>query len=311
VQGTGGVPATVNEILAEVKHRYDYKDAEHAESTLRSMAQTAKESTTDFVIRATAVARKAIRRKRDERRMVRVIIDGCQQPTKAWLLLQNPPPRTFRDLETSTRNHDLAHGKDHGSGGIPVHAVQVVGASTTTAKSKKREKSKDHPVQRYIDQLPDAIQAAAVQAVPPPTPCPHCRQMHWARNCPVRPGKMATTATPTTSAATQSSSTAAASQPFNQRTRPPYNPEAVCTTCARVGHFAHECWVPLCSACHRHGHITQRCPMAATAATTTTAKAPAQLAQGPARVQQYSVNANATTVKPSPQDDETAASHFQ
>lgn len=345
VQGTGGMPATVDEILAEIKHRYDYKDSEHAESTLRSMAQRAGESAADFIIRTTQVARKAIRKPDDEKRMVRVVIDGCRQPIKGWLLLKEPPPRSFRDLELLARNYDLAFGSSTGPGGIPVHAATVPqpsgqGPATTsdaaaptsipkarTKKAAKRAAKRLSTVERFVSQLPDTVQVAVASAVTPPRPCPHCGANHWASTCPRRPRANS----PVTSATSQSQPTALTQPPAHQPTqqqptvqqpaqqpqqfrkeRPPFNPDVVCTKCLRLGHVAMDCWVVQCMHCHNHGHHVSKCPFlhAAPPPPAATFSLPTQVTQATARAQQAAyAPVNAATVA-SPQDDERAASAF-
>jgi hypothetical protein len=326
-QGTGDMPSTVDEVIAEVEHRYDFKDSEHAESTLRAMTQKTNESTVDFIVRAVQVARKAIRRPGDEDRMVRVIIDGCRQPAKGYLLLKEPPPRSFRDLETFARNHDLAFGHATGSGGIPVHSAEAVqptqggggsaqddtlAVAVAKVRRLKKQKKAGGPTRadNYLAKLPETIQVAVANAVPPPGPCPHCGSNHWASACPANPRRTGN-AVPRQQPANQyqqqqslSSQQQPAAQGQQQSTttgkvKPPFNPDVVCTKCMRLGHAVNDCWVVQCFHCNSHGHHASKCPFLATQAPSQVRPAaPAQVAQAPARVQQSAFQQQAVTAAP-------------
>lgn len=337
VQGTGKVPTTIDGIIAEIKHRYDFKDAEHAESALRSMTQRASEPSADFVVRATQVARKAIRTKADERRMVRVVIDGCRQPLKAWLLLKDPPPKSFRELETLARSHDLAHGHATGSGGIPVHAAAVpqpadtADTATPAKPSSASRRSRNRPAakaatsnQSSSHPSSDAmVVAAATPTPPPPTPCRACGGNHWAAQCPLRTRRTAP-ASAQQPGFRQSQVPAAPGQhqqyqqqqyqQNQQQSQRPFNPDVVCTKCARWGHTAMECWVVQCFNCQQHGHHASKCPFPRAAGAPPPSQpqsAAPQVAQAPARVQQAApLSTNAANVSSTSYPDEHAASAF-
>lgn len=259
LQSTGKVPARVGQITREIRHRYDFKDSEHAESALRAMRQREGESTADFVIRTVAVARKAARDNYAERRMVRVIIDGCAQPMRGWLLLLTPPPTSFRELERAARNYDLAFGLPTGPGGVPEDAASSASSTSATdtetpARSRRRRRS------RRKKAAPTTTPHVFGEIPRPPRPCKWCNGDHWNSECPLR--AQAATVTATTQPR-QPAAAAPSQQPLVlPRSSAATSSTTVCTRCRHFGHSAETCLTLLCSHCLWPGHRADQCQFA-------------------------------------------------
>lgn len=256
---TGDVPATVNAIVHEVRHRYDFKTALQAESALRKMRQKPTESVAEFVIRAVPAARKALLNDdHDKPRLIQTIIEGMRQHAAAHFQWRDNPPADFRQLEDLARKYDKAMASEHGSGGLPVHAATAdAGArsdqeSETGAKKKRtrrKSKSKAVPVA--------AADAAALPAVI--RSCRFCKGDHREVQCPRRPQQQQQQQQPRPAAVTATHSAPSRALPIN-------TPGVVCERCGRPGHTAAVCWATMCFNCKGIGHRSFECTSANMAA---------------------------------------------
>jgi hypothetical protein len=278
------VPTDVKSIVAEIRRRYDFHDDAEVESELGRMTPSTKESTTDFVLRATAVARQCCNDDRDEARLVRTIIDLTHRDQAYELRRTTPKIETFRRLASTAREMDAARrsGTQVKSvyAGVVAAAEPSSGATAGPTKSKPKRrirKKKGAAGQTPPHDLPKIVsteQGIEVHGFGAPTAATNATAQQFVAPVNTTPSiqpsaRPAGGQPPNTAGAPTRPCFWCSSRDHWDRfcpSKPPFNPNAVCERCGQVGHILEHCRTIECNLCRKMGHPAHRCPIRPTTA---------------------------------------------